>query len=237
MNNFEQQPRRYKWILFDADNTLFHFHDQLGLERLFSQYDHRLTTQEFSAYKAVNNALWQAYEQNRITATELAEQRFSRWASRFGVTATELNRQFMHVMAEVCVPMPGVQTLLMNLNETVDMGIITNGFTLLQQARLRRYSLDQWFRFVVTSEEVGVAKPHTDIFTYAQQYMTGVLPSQVLMVGDNPNSDIVGGNAVGFDTCWLNLDGQYEDGGIKATYEVTSWFDLQSLLIPASQPV
>ncbi|WP_435431314.1 HAD-IA family hydrolase, partial [Shigella sonnei] len=40
------------------------------------------------------------------------------------------------------------------------IGIITNGFSALQQVRLERTGLRDYFDLLVISEEVGVAKPN-----------------------------------------------------------------------------
>ena len=50
----------------------------------------------------------------------------------------ELNDAFMNAMAEICAPLPGAVSLLNALQGKVRMGIITNGFTSLQQTRLER---------------------------------------------------------------------------------------------------
>jgi 5'-nucleotidase len=49
----------------------------------------------------------------------------------------------------------------------VKLGIITNGFTALQQTRLERTGFRDYFDLLVISEQVGVAKPDPRIFDYA----------------------------------------------------------------------
>ena len=53
------------------------------------------------------------------------------------------------------------------LQGKVRMGIITNGFTSLQQTRLERTGLRDHFDLLIISEQVGVAKPDARIFDYA----------------------------------------------------------------------
>ncbi|MDK7347883.1 HAD-IA family hydrolase, partial [Bifidobacterium dentium] len=72
----------------------------------------------------------------------------------------ELNDAFMNAMAEICAPLPGAVSLLNALQGKVRMGIITNGFSALQQVRLERTGLRDYFDLLVISEEVGVAKPN-----------------------------------------------------------------------------
>ncbi len=54
---------------------------------------------------------------------------------------------------------------------------------------------------------------------------------RILMVGDNPHSDILGGLNAGIDTCWLNTDGKAAPQGITPRYEVSSLDQLHTLLL------
>ncbi|MGF1807648.1 HAD hydrolase-like protein, partial [Aliivibrio sifiae] len=51
-----------------------------------------------------------------------------------------------------------------------------------------------------------------------------------LMVGDNPDSDVLGGMNAGIDTCWLNASQQACPEGVEPTYTVKTLNDLQELL-------
>ena len=64
-------------------------------------------------------------------------------------------------------PAAGAVSLLDSLKGKVKLGIITNGFTALQQIRLERTGLRDHFDALVISEEVGVPKPDPRIFDYA----------------------------------------------------------------------
>ena len=63
-------------------------------------------------------------------------------------------------MAEICTPLPGAVSLLNAIRGNAKIGIITNGFSALQQVRLERTGLRDYFDLLVISEEVGVAKPN-----------------------------------------------------------------------------
>ncbi|GAB2933948.1 hypothetical protein GCM10027181_36420 [Rheinheimera gaetbuli] len=63
-------------------------------------------------------------------------------------------------------------------------------------------------------EQVGVAKPHIDIFNHAFSLMGHPPKQHILMVGDNPHADIQGGINAGIDTCWLNRHGAARPDGI-----------------------
>ncbi|PIJ50254.1 noncanonical pyrimidine nucleotidase, YjjG family [Erwinia sp. OLTSP20] len=224
----------WDWILFDADDTLFHFDAYAGLRQMFLRYKIDFTREDYSAYQAVNKPLWVEYQNGAITALQLQHRRFAGWAEKLRVEPQELNQRFLEAMAEICHPLPGAISLLNALKDKVEMGIITNGFSALQQARLARTGLLSHFKFVVISEQVGVAKPHPAIFDHALELMGHPPRQRVMMVGDNPDSDILGAMNAGFASCWLNATGQPAPEGIRCDWEVSSLSDLHRRLLPDS---
>ncbi|WP_288742534.1 pyrimidine 5'-nucleotidase [uncultured Rheinheimera sp.] len=223
--------KAFNWILFDADETLFHFDAYAGLQLLFKGYGVDFTTQHYEDYQALNQPLWLQYQSGEIGAKQLQEQRFSYWGEQLSIAPSVLNTGFLQAMAEVCTPLPGAVSLLNALQGKAKLGIITNGFTDLQQIRLERTGLHNHFDILVISEQVGAAKPHPQIFTHAKELMGNPEPSQVLMVGDNPVADIKGGKDAGFYTCWLNRFNATLPAGITPDCEVNSLSQLEALLI------
>jgi 5'-nucleotidase len=223
---------KYQWILFDADETLFHFDSYQGLKLMFSRFDVNFTRQDFTHYQAINVPLWVNYQEGKMSATQLKEQRFQSWAAHLDVSAQSLNSAFLMAMADICALLPGAKQLIQALSGKVKMGIITNGFTDLQQIRLQRTGLQDKFYPLVISEQVGIAKPDPGIFEHAFIQMDNPAKRQILMVGDNPHSDIQGGINAGIDTCWLNTNKQDKPLGIEPNYQVSSLAELQQLLLP-----
>lgn len=222
--------QNWDWILFDADDTLFHFDAFSGLQRLFERYDVQFNQHDYEDYQAINQPLWVDYQNGAISALQLQHQRFQGWADRLQVTPHDLNSGFLQSMAEICTPLTGALDLLNALKGKVKIGIITNGFTALQQARLERTGLLGYFDLLVISEQVGHAKPHPAIFDYALARMGNPPRARVLMVGDNPDSDILGGINAGMATCWLNAHGRSQPEGITPMWQVASLRELQDKL-------
>jgi 5'-nucleotidase len=223
----------YEWILFDADDTLFHFDAFSGLQLMFSHFDITFTKQDYHEYQVINKSLWVDYQNGEITAQQLQHQRFNSWAEKLQVLPHELNSAFLSAMAEICMPLEGAISLLCALQGKAKLGIITNGFTELQQTRLERTGLSDHFELLVISEQVGVAKPHVDIFEHALSAMGNPAREKVLMVGDNPESDILGGINAGLDTCWINANNNPVPDGITPLYQVSSLSELKNLLLGA----
>lgn len=133
-------------------------------------------------------------------------------------------------MAEICTPIEGAVNLLNSLKGKTSLGIITNGFAELQKTRVERMGLKDHSDLFIISEQVGIAKPHPKIFEHALDLMGNPARDNVLMVGDNPDSDILGGINVGIDTCWLNRTNKPTPKGIKPSYQVASLIELETRL-------
>lgn len=220
----------WDWILFDADETLFTFNAFDGLQRMFLDYSVTFTADDFQDYQAVNKPLWVDYQNGTINALQLQHQRFQSWSERLNVPAGDLNAAFLNAMAEICAPLPGALSLLDSLKGKVKLGIITNGFTALQQIRLERTGLRDFFDLLVISEQVGFAKPDRRIFDYAFEQMGNPPRERVMMVGDTVESDILGGINAGLATCWLNANDRSLPEGINPTWQVSSLGELEQLL-------
>ena len=195
----------YEWVVFDADNTLFRFLDFTGLQRMFAkEWSMVFTEAHYDEYKDLNLQLWKAYEDAKITAEQLRNDRFKQLAKTLNTTSEILNTQFLDAMAIVCPPLPGAESLLSALHKKAKLAIITNGFTSMQKVRLEKNRLSSYINFVLSSEAAGAAKPNKEIFEQALQKMGNPHPSTVLMVGDNPESDIKGAKRFGIATCLLD---------------------------------
>ncbi|ADZ91478.1 pyrimidine 5'-nucleotidase [Marinomonas mediterranea] len=224
-------PRQYDYIIFDADETLFHFDAQAGLRDLFEKYDIEFTKKDFEEYQQVNKPLWVQYQDGDIDAKTLQITRFDSWATKLGVSPESLNDGFLESMADICKPLHGAQDLVKSLIERgIKLAIITNGFTGLQQKRLQRTGFWPYFDHVVISEQYGIAKPHVSIFEHTLSLLDCDDKSKALMVGDTLGSDIKGGNNAGIDTCWVNHDQLSNATDIIPTKEVRNLIELRDWL-------
>lgn len=221
---------QYSHFWFDADETLFKFDAYAGLKHMFQQHGVEFTEAHFEVYQATNKPLWMAYQDGSIDANTLQTTRFKAWADKLNVEPSTLNEQFLDSMALLCEPLPGALDLITFLKDKQkSLSIITNGFTALQERRLKKTSLWDAFDHIVISEQIGYAKPHIKVFehTMTKHGLTGQDKSRILMIGDTLSSDILGGNNAGIDTVWLNHHNAKAELNVTPTYEVA---DLEMLL-------
>lgn len=126
---------KWDWIFFDADETLFTFDSFTGLQRMFLDYSITFTAEDFQDYRAVNKPLWVDYQNGAITSLQLQHARFQSWAERLKVEPGSLNDAFINAMVRNLRAAAGAVSLLNAIRGKAKIGIITNGFTSLQQIR------------------------------------------------------------------------------------------------------
>ncbi|MDX1266555.1 MAG: pyrimidine 5'-nucleotidase, partial [Oceanisphaera sp.] len=105
----------YQWILFDADDTLFHFDALAGLTRMFAAFGVNFTEQDYQHYQTLSEPLWVDYQNGAINAEQLQHRRFEHWAERLAVTTQRLNHDFLAAMADICTLLPGARELVQAL--------------------------------------------------------------------------------------------------------------------------
>lgn len=218
----------YQWVLFDLDETLFDFPARQALLATLSHFDLAPDPALIEAYQATNHALWAQFNAGQIDADTLQRQRFAGIGQVSGRCPREINHLFLDQIIAMSQPLEGVIETLQRLRGRIGMGIITNGFSRPQRGRLQRHALHEWFSPLLISDEVGVAKPDAAIFEQALAALPVTDPARVLMVGDNPGTDIAGAAAAGLSTCWY--DPQHKDLPCQPTHRIHHFSELASLL-------
>ena len=109
--------------------------------------------------------------------------------------------------------------VLETLHKDYELLMLTNGSPDLQHTKLSLSpELAPYFRHIVISGDFGSGKPNPAIFNYALSLLD-VNKQDVIMVGDNPMTDILGASKVGIDSIWIN-HGTRELTDITPTYEI-----------------
>lgn len=222
-------------VLWDLDNTLLDFdasaHAALGATLHWLGVEAK--PEYFQSYRAINDRLWTLLEEGAIDLPELKRRRFSSLLAYIGKEGDplEVNRQYLDFLAQQTHLIPGVKPVLQAMQLVgVRMGVITNGLSAVQAPRLRRTGLDVFFEAVIVSEEIGVAKPFPAFFSHALQAMQIEKTEEVLVIGDNPGSDILGGQQSGLATCWFNPKGRENPLPMAPDFEVRQLSEIPPLV-------
>ena len=202
-------------IFFDLDHTLWDFdkNSELAFERVFTKYNVPLSVSEFiEVYNPINFNYWKLFREEKIKKQELRRKRLTDTFDIFNLSFTL--KQIDAIAVAYIEEMPkdnhlfeGTIELLDYLSKKYTLHIITNGFHDVQHLKLKNSRIDNYFRTVTTSEEVGVKKPNPVIFhTAIEKAKTAA--SKSIMIGDTFEADILGAEGVGMQTLFYNYRNQ-----------------------------
>lgn len=218
-------------VLFDLDNTLldrdaafrryaeyfYHTHPVIRRTHTFEQALHRMIVFDQQGQRPKEDVftdVLREWPDLHKTVHELIEEFWSHFPSYF-----TLDEPTAHLLRDLSA-------------HDIPYGVVTNGAA-TQLDKMRASGLDQWVRTVVVSDLMGVAKPAPRIFHEALSRLQQA-PQSTLFVGDNPEADIRGAQAVGMQTAWIHRgrDWPYEDQ--RPDYIVSHVADLRSVLLNGS---
>lgn len=229
--------KRYKHLFFDLDRTLWDFEKsaQETFSDIYTHYNLKaagVPSMEafFERYTVHNEQLWDLYRVGEIKKEILRDLRFSLTLNDFGIENPELAKEIGDYYIEESPRkvnlFPYSHELLQYLRPNYQLHLITNGFSEVQEVKLKSSQLDQYFSKVITSEDAGAKKPDPQIFNFAFQ-QTGALPVESLMIGDDVPIDIIGAQQVGMDQVLFDPDGIHppETGTyyIRGLSELKGW--------------
>ena len=243
----------YRGLLFDLFGTLVHF-DARRLPALDIAGERvRTTVAALGALLeewvpgATPEAFWRALlaaseEMARARAEELIElpsrERFRRALERVGCAdecqaeaAVTLSRAHMAAIVAATVLPPEHATLLAALRPSYRLGVVSNfDDTGAAYDILARHRLLPLLDTVVVSEALGLRKPHPALVRTGLRSL-GLLPDDVLFVGDTFADDVAGAAAAGTDAAWIDAAGTgVPDGAPPPRYVLRTLSDLRRIL-------
>jgi len=199
-----------QFIYFDLDDTIMDFSSASNeaFSLLLNHYNLPNNEQCFEIYQRGNHQTWLEFEQNLISSHELRSLRFERFLSAMNwhdkADAFEMNAKYISFLINESNLISGALSLLNFFKNKIPMGILTNGLKEAQRPRLLKADITHYFDHIIVSDEIGISKPNQEIFKLAK-HTSGNIPSEnILLVGDNPFSDIEGAQKFGFKTIWFN---------------------------------
>lgn len=216
-----------KWIFFDLDDTLFDFSSAslISLRRLWNETPEIRTKFEdaeswIDEYHIHNKHMWDLHERGEISADFLKAERFrltilpERKDEDTIKYSRSLNDRYLWLLGECNTICKGAQELLAMLSKKYLIGVLTNGFTEVQYRKLQTTGLDRYIQRMVISDEIGIQKPDRRLFRYAESE-TGAKAESSIMVGDNPQNDILGAIDAGWNAIYYDWKGKALDTDSK----------------------
>ena len=216
-------------VLFDLDNTLY------DRDQTFAQCAHGFVEEHLAILEQDRRAevleqiLTQGikgYGARKMVFAEVLR-RFPQVPSEADALDALFYRQWLtHMRLDA-----GTLRLLQALDMAgIPFGIITNSGT-RQNFKIDQLGLRSRARCIFISEEFGCSKPNPAIFQAGASCL-GVPCEQILFVGDNPEADICGAQAVGMTTAWLHRGSTWPDTitDVQPDYVLGSLAELSTIL-------
>ena len=223
---------KYKYLLFDLDDTLLDFGKAqvLAFKKLLEDENIEYSDESFEKYETINKSLWRSFERGEISNKEVTSERFIRFFALFGmkVDGSEVDNRFRSYLAEGHQLFVGIIEMLEKLSLTHKLYIASNGIGITQHTRLKNNNLNKYFDKIFISEEIGSKKPDREFFDIILKEIGVEDKGEVLMIGDTLTSDILGANNVGIDSCLVDIHG-IENSEINPTYKIAKTIDLLNI--------
>ncbi|MBU2589654.1 MAG: TIGR02253 family HAD-type hydrolase [Nanoarchaeota archaeon] len=223
-----------KAIIFDLDNTIVDFWKMktMSIEAAVSamidaglQMNHaEATAKLFRIYKVLGYEYYQIFEE--FLKKEIGKIDYKMLANAI-VAYRRVRDSFLE-------PYPGVLRTLLELKQKgLKLGILTDASRLNAWIRLTTMKLDDFFDVVVTFDDTKRIKPHKFTFDKVLKELK-VEASEVLMVGDNIDRDILGASKLGMKTCFAKYGHDSNNlktkNKIKADYDILRFEDILTLI-------
>lgn len=234
-----KEKNKYNTIFIDLDDTLIdtvgntqttirEIYDDYNLKEHFSSFDDFFV----NYYRPNNIRLWKAYEKQEISKQQLMNERFTGVFRGVADVSEEraqvMNHDFLGRIVLKSSLIDGAVELLDYLKPKYRLCVLSNGFTEMQYVKIKSAGLEGYFDDVVLSDVVGINKPQAGIFEYALQ-KAKVEKSEVVMLGDNYSSDIIGAHNAGIEQIWFNPQNS-EAPDFKPTYVVEHLSQIKKIL-------
>ena len=225
---------RYRWLLFDADGTLFDYEraESAALTDAFRQIGVSFDRAILSAYRKINHGLWQGVEKGEIKPSFVKLRRFELLLEQIGVehSPVSLSETYLECLAACSQLIEDAAETIHALHGKYQIAILTNGLQVVQRGRLARSAISHQISELIISEEIGFAKPAKEFFDTALARLGYPSRREVLMIGDGWASDIQGAVQYGLDACWYNPGRKPRPVAPEITREIASLQELREWL-------
>jgi len=214
-----------KAVFFDLDNTLWNFsrNSISALEKLYNNelkdYFEECKKEIFiRTYEKYNNIFWEEYKKGNIDVEKLKIERFLKTFEELKIDVRnydEMNEIYLDILAEENILIESALDILLYVKEKYYLGILTNGFYNTQIKKMKNSGIYDYVELLVASDEVGIVKPNKEIFDYAAK-KSGFDNNQILYVGDEYATDVVGSINAGFQCIWFNRNNEKVPENVSA---------------------
>lgn len=227
---------KYRYILLDADNTLFDFDaaEHASLCTVLRERGYTPDEPTVETYLQINSSLWEAFARGEVEQDFLLVERFRRFMQAMGGNhdCEKFNADYMAALASNGTLYPGALEFCKTLREAgCTLAIVTNGSAVAQRGRYAASPVQEYIPHLFISQELGTRKPDPLFFDCVCRKLDISDRREAVVVGDSLSSDILGGNRAGIDTVWYNPGGVPLTGEAKPDYTAACFDDVLRVIL------
>ena len=240
--------QKYKTLIFDLDNTLIDNNRSMiyAFEQLLNFLQLPCTSAMKQDWLDFDSYYWHQWESGKIILPDsvqtLEDKRvylrtnyFRDFFRKYKIfisfeTALKICDLYYSSLGVDIVEIEGASTLLQSLHNNYEIVIATNGQTETAYKKLEKSNLLPYIENVVSSDQIGFSKPMPEFFQVLFERVKNKEKDKMLLIGDSLNTDILGGNRNGIDTCWFNPSSQAIQNNVQPTMTIQKLLQLKKEL-------
>lgn len=223
-----------KAVLIDIDNTILDFDkcSEEAIKQTAEYFGITLPENYFEVFSECNDKLWYLLEKGIITKQDIYDRRWVEIFKRLGIEADGIafDNTFREKIRNIAIPVEGAEELLQYLSEKYPVFCASNASRERQEYRLGTRGFHKYISGIFTSEDIGFQKPAKEFFFACVSALYPVKPSEIVMIGDSVNADIIGAKNFGLKTIWFNFRNDTYNDYNFTDYTVNNLADIKSII-------
>ncbi|MBD0276628.1 MAG: HAD family hydrolase [Flavisolibacter sp.] len=204
-----------KAIIYDLDNTIYYVHS-IG-ERLFA-----------SLFKIIEES--KIHQENMTSIRDAIMRKPFQMVARNYQFSEELTQKGINLLKELTYedeirPFNDYGHIK---NVPAERFLVTTGFMKLQHSKIKGMGIEPDFREIHIVDPMTSEKTKKEVFADIMERY-GYQPAEVLVVGDDPESEIKAAQELGIDTVLYDKNNLYPQA--RSTYRITDFKELSQLAL------
>ncbi len=225
---------KIKAVLIDIDNTILDFDKcaDASIKKCADHFNVTLPENYYKVFSECNDKLWHLLEQGLITKQDIYDRRWVEIFNRLGIDGdgTAFEEMFRKTIRNITIPVDGAEELLKYLSDKYPVYCASNASREQQEIRLRSIGFHQYITGFFMSEDIGFQKPAKEFFFACCEGIYPVKPSEIVMIGDSVNADIIGAKNFGIKTIWFNFRNEEYNDYNFTDYTVTTLDEIKNIV-------
>lgn len=216
-------------VLFDLDNTILadDASAQQSWQQVCADYAPNLAVSSDDLFRAIEETRRRFWNDtansdiNRLNLHKATREVVAIALGMMGLNSPEIGQRiaedYRTRREETVEPFPGAIEALYKFGaKGIRLGLVTNGETVTQRNKIKKFQLELYFDYILIEGEFGVGKPDHRVFLHSLDTL-GIKSGDAWMVGDHLHYDIAPAMELGLLGIWVDWAGTGlpEDAPIK----------------------